>query len=80
MTSIRRFLVLSILSFGLGGTVALVHPSTAEAEKLPVDCSGRFSTCTTIRSCSEWHDHICYEYTTDYWYWYFTDRTPTPPR
>ncbi len=80
MKSLRRFLVLSVLSFGLGGALALAHPNAAQAEKLPVDCSGRFSTCTTIRNCTQWVDHVCYEFTTDYWYWYNTDRGAPSPK
>lgn len=71
MRMIRRFLLLSLLSFGAGSAFALAYPSIAEAEKLPVDCSGRKSSCTDVRSCSQWINHVCYEYTTTYWYWYF---------
>lgn len=71
MRMIRRFSLLSLLAFVLGGALALARPGTAQAEKLPVDCSGRKSSCTDVRNCTRWVDHVCYEYTTSYWYWYF---------
>lgn len=71
MRAIRQFLLLFALGFGLGGVLAALSPSPAEAEKLPVDCSGRKTDCTTIRNCTKWVDHVCYEYTTNFWYWYY---------
>ncbi len=70
MRFIRKTLVLGGLSFALGAGLALVRPTPADAQKLPVDCSGRKSSCTTIRNCTQWLDHVCYEYTTSFWYWY----------
>ncbi len=70
MRSTRRFLLLAVLGLGLGAALALLHPTTAAAEKLPVDCSGRRSDCTSVRNCTQWQDHVCYEYTTNFWYWY----------
>lgn len=70
MKPIRRTIAFSLLSVMLGAVLGLVGPHKATAQKLPVDCSGRRSECTTIRSCSEWHDHVCYEITTSIWYWY----------
>jgi hypothetical protein len=70
MTSARKFLVATLSSLILGGALGLAGPSPAAAQKLPVDCSGRRSDCTTVRVCSEWHDHVCWEYTSSFWYWY----------
>lgn len=71
MRSIRKSLLLAVLSLGLGAGFAFFGPSTAQAEKLPVDCSGRKSDCTSVRNCTQWLDHVCYEYTTNFWYWYY---------
>jgi len=71
MKPIRRTIAFSLLSVMLGAVLGLIGPHKATAQKLPVDCSGRKSPCTTVRVCSEWHDHVCYEYQTNHWYWYF---------
>jgi hypothetical protein len=70
MTPARKFFITILSSLTLGASLGLADPSSAAAQKLPVDCSGRKSECTTVRVCSEWHDHGCWEYTTSFWYWY----------
>jgi hypothetical protein len=67
----RRIITFSLVSTLLGAVLGLAAPPKARAQKLPVDCSGRKSSCTTVRVCSEWHDHVCYEFQTNFWYWYF---------
>ncbi len=67
----RRAIAFSLLSVLLGAIAGLGGPRNAAAQKLPVDCSGRKSDCTTVRTCSEWHEHVCYEYTSNMWYWYY---------
>jgi hypothetical protein len=67
----RRAIAFSLLSVALGAVLSLAGTSRASAQKLPVDCSGRKSDCTTVRSCTEWHEHVCYEYTANMWYWYY---------
>ncbi|HWA55977.1 MAG TPA: hypothetical protein VG692_01925 [Gemmatimonadales bacterium] len=71
MRSIRGTILLSAAALVAGGALALIQPTSAQAEKTPVDCSGRRTECTTIRNCTEWHDHVCYELTTSFWYWYY---------
>lgn len=51
---------------GLAGGWA-VRP--AQAEKLPVDCSGRVGLCYEYSRCTE-GSLRCTEWTTTYWYWY----------
>lgn len=67
----RRTIAFSLLSVMLGAVLSLTGTGQASAQKLPVDCSGRKTDCTSVRTCSEWHDHVCYEYTTSLWYWYY---------
>jgi hypothetical protein len=71
MTPSRRTLAFTLLSLMLGAVLGLVEPGKAQAEKLPVDCSGRKSDCTTVRNCTQWVNHVCHEYTTNLWYWYY---------
>jgi hypothetical protein len=62
-----------LLAGALGATVALATPRPAAAEKLPVDCSGRRSSCYERRQCTRYVEHVCVERTTEYWYWYFSE-------
>jgi hypothetical protein len=70
----RSLALVPLLGGALGATLALAVPRTMVAEKLPVDCSGRRTSCFERRTCTRWVDHNCTERTTDYWYWYFSDR------
>ncbi len=54
-----------------GTAIAGLAPRPAQAEKLPVDCSGRKTSCYEQRSCSQWINHVCYEYTSYFWQWYY---------
>lgn len=67
----RRAIAFALLSVLLGAIAGLAGPRKAEAEKLPVDCSGRKTDCKLVKGCTEWHDHVCYEYTSNMWYWYY---------
>ncbi len=51
---------------GLAGGGAL---RPAEAQKLPVDCSGRASLCYEYSRCTEGTVR-CTEWPVTYWYWY----------
>jgi hypothetical protein len=61
----------SLLSMLLGAVLGVGNPRAAQAQKLPVDCSGRKSDCHTQRNCTQWSAHTCYEFTTNKWYWYY---------
>jgi hypothetical protein len=71
---IRSLALVPLLGGVLGAALALTVPRTAVAEKLPVDCSGRRTSCFERRTCTQWVDHVCTERTTEFWYWYFNDR------
>jgi hypothetical protein len=71
MTPSRRIAAISLLSIMLGAVLGLGSPKAAQAEKLPVDCSGRRTDCFSSRTCTEWVDHRCIEITSRFWYWYF---------
>ncbi len=48
-----------------------VRPAPLNAQKLPVDCSGRATECYTHRTCAEWvQNNRCLEYHTEVWRWY----------
>ena len=71
----RSLALIPLLGGILGATLALTLPSTAVAEKLPVDCSGRKTSCFERRQCTRYNsDHQCVERTTDFRYWYYNDR------
>jgi hypothetical protein len=67
----RRTIAASLLAVLIGSILGLAGPRRAAAQKLPVDCSGRRSDCFTQRNCTQWLDHVCYEISTSYWYWYY---------
>ncbi len=74
---VRHLALLPVVAGVLTSALALFAPATAAAEKLPVDCSGRRTSCFEQRTCSRWDAHQCVERTTEYWYWYYgTTTTP----
>jgi len=66
----RTIASISVLGITLGAVFGLSRPRVAQAEKLPVDCSGGRAECYTYRTCSQWVNHRCFEIDTRYWYWY----------
>jgi hypothetical protein len=71
-------LALIPLASGLTAAVlSLAAPQKVQAEKLPVDCSGRYKDCFERRQCTLYNqDHRCIQRTTDMWYYYYTPTTP----
>jgi hypothetical protein len=56
-----------------GAALGLMTPDTAVAEKLPVDCSGRYTDCFERKLCTRYNaEHNCTERTTEIWHWYAT--------
>jgi hypothetical protein len=70
--SFRRITAAALASALVGAALGVVLPGRAQAEKLPVDCSGRNTACFDYRTCSWWVNHECWQWTTQYWYWYRT--------
>jgi hypothetical protein len=66
----RRTILTALLGAALGAVAGLGTPASARAQKLPVDCSGNKLSCFDYRHCTLWQDHTCYEWTTDFWYYY----------
>ena len=66
----RRTILTVLLGSVLGTGAGLASPAAATAQKLPVDCSGNKLSCFDYRHCTQWLDHVCYEWTTDFWYYY----------
>jgi hypothetical protein len=72
MSASRHYLPWAVAGL-LGAAVAGVAltPARAQAEKLPVDCSGRGPLCKEIIRCEEYVNVTrCGTYETIYWYWY----------
>lgn len=67
-------LALLPLAAGLTGAVlGLTVPQTAAAEKLPVDCSGKYTDCFERKLCTKYNaEHACVERTTEYWHYYLS--------
>jgi hypothetical protein len=75
-----RFTSLTLLPLagGLAGAaLGLTVPQVAQAEKerLPVECSGRYTDCFERKLCTRYNsEHACIERTTEMWHYY-----PTKP-
>lgn len=69
LTSLALFPLVGGLT---GAALGLMTPQVAAAEKLPVDCSGRYTDCFERKQCTKYVEHQCTERTTEFWYWYYT--------
>lgn len=56
-----------------GVAIAVATPQPVAAEKLPVDCSGRYTDCFEQRQCTKYNaEHVCTERTVLIWHWYYS--------